>query len=95
MYGRVVRYKLKPEKLAEIDSVIESSRAKLAKVAGVVVSCSMWNEDGTAFTFSLWDSAAAAEAALPALKDIWDPVGPYLASPPEVQGFTNAIKLAG
>ena len=67
----------------------------MAKVAGVVVSCSMWNEDGTAFTFSLWESAAAAEAALPALKAIWDPVGPYLASSPEVQGFSSATKLVG
>lgn len=95
MIGRAVTYKMKPGSLSEIQSLIEVARAKMAKVPGVVVSCSMWNDDGSAYTFSLWESNSAAEAAGPALKDIWDGVGPHLASPPEVRVFSHAAKLAG
>lgn len=95
MIGRATTYKMKPGSLPEIQSLIEMARAKMAKVPGVIVSCSMWNDDGSAHTFSLWESAAAAEAAGPALKDIWDGVGPHLASPPDVRIFNHAAKLAG
>ena len=95
MIGRAVTYKMKPQSMSEIQSLIEMARAKMAKVPGVVVSCSMWNDDGSAYTFSLWESSAAAEAAGPALKVIWDGVGPHLAAPPEVQVFNHAAKLAG
>ncbi len=95
MIGRAVTYKMKPGSLPEIQSIIETAKGKLARVPGIVVSCSMWNEDGSAFTFSLWENDAAAEAALPALKEIWDGVGPHLASPPEVRVFSHAAKLAG
>lgn len=95
MIGRAVTYRIKPGSLLEIQSIIETARAKMAKIPGVVVSCSMWNDDGSAYTFSLWESSAAAEAAQPALKTIWDGVGPHLASSPQVQTFGNAVRLAG
>ena len=95
MLGRAVTYKMKPGSLPKIEALIDTAKAKMAKVPGVVVSCSMWNDDGSAYTFSLWESTAAAEAAGPALKDIWDEVGPHLASPPDVRVFSYAAKLAG
>lgn len=95
MIGRAVTYKMKPGSLPEIQSIIDAARAKMAKVPGVVVSCSMWNDDGSAYTFSLWESAAAAEAAQPALKDIWEVVFPHLDAPPQVQTFSHAAKMAG
>lgn len=95
MYGRAIKYKMKKEKLADIDALTAHARAKMSKIPGVITSCSMWNSDGTAYTFSLWESAAAAEAAAPKLKEIWSEVEPYLASTPEVQAFNNAVRLAG
>ncbi len=95
MIGRAVTYKMKQGSLSAVQSIVEDARAKMAKVPGVVVSCSMWNDDGSACTFSLWESTKAAEAAGPALKVIWDGVGPHLATPPQVQVFSHAAKLAG
>ena len=95
MFARVTRYKFKTDKLGEVDAVLDRARAKLSRIAGLVSTSTMRNDDGVGMTVALYTDAAAAEAAAQQIKDVWADFGDFVAAPLEVQTFSTVHKLAG
>jgi hypothetical protein len=94
MHARLNVIEVIPDRVRDIVAEFDAIRARLAVVPGLLVAYNLLNDDGIGLTFTLYESAEAAAAALPAVKSLRSGNVEKLASP-HVREFANARTLVG
>ncbi len=95
MFARVTAYRMNPDSEDEVVAMLDDIRAEVAKIAGVISTYSMWNEDGTGLTVSIYESESAADAAVAAIQQVWAGLAAHLIAPPEATAYSRVEKIAG
>ena len=95
MIARVTTFQAKPDRIPEVEAALDGIRAQLGSVPGLLTSYSVWDESGSGVTFTVYEDAAAAEAALPAIQSVWAGLADHMAAAPEARAFTTVEKLVG
>lgn len=95
MFARVSKFRMRPGLEAQIAPMLEFARSRLASIAGLNCSYTMWDDDGNTITFAIYDSEAAAAAAATKVREIWSGLAPFLEEPPEVTWYTDVHRLVG
>lgn len=93
MYARVTTYQCDPARLDEMGDRIEELKAQVKAVAGLVAVYTAWRDDGNGVTTAIYESQAAAEAAVPQVQAIWADLADFLTGPPNAEGYDNVEHL--
>ena len=63
MYARLTSYQCDPARLDDLTATLDSIRADIKAISGLVNVYSVWRGDGQGVTVAIYDSQASAEAA--------------------------------
>lgn len=74
-------------------AMIPEISEKLAAIPGMVRSQVAWNADGSGITMTIYENAAAAEAAGSMIQEIWGGLAQYLSAPPEISDYSSASTM--
>jgi len=94
MYARIIKFQGQPGQKAEMEARIDSISATVGRLSGMVSSFVMLSDDGTGYVVSVYETEAAATAALPTTQELWGNLADILSGPPEVMAFDNVYTLA-
>ena len=93
MHGRVNQIRVDANRLDEVIARMPQIKRQVAALDGQVMTYAFWNEDGTGLTVAVYESAEAAEAAAPKIRDIWGGLADLLVEPPVVRDFTSVENM--
>ena len=95
MISRTTEFKVRPDKVGEIEARLPAIKEQLGAVQTMVSNIVMWNGDGTGMTVAVYHTLEDADAALAQVGSVWQGVADLLAGPPEMTTYANAMDLRG
>ena len=95
MYGRITTFRVKPGKVAEMEARASEVAPQTAKIPGLLVSHTLWRENGEGAVVGLWESKAACDAGAAKVTEIWGGLADLLDGAPNVGSYENVIRLKG
>ncbi len=95
MFARVTAFRMNPDSEDEVVAMLDDIRAQVAKIDGVILSYTMWNDDGTGQTIAIYENETAADAALSMVQQVWAGLASHLLAAPEMTSYSKVEKIAG
>lgn len=95
MFARITHYTFNTDKTDEMVARMEEIKPRVKAVAGAKSVQTCWRDDGTGVTIAIYESQAAADAAVPQVQKIWGELAEFLTSPPKMEGYQNVENLTG
>ena len=93
MYARITSYTFNSETTDAMVERMETVKPKVKAVQGVISVHTCWCDDGTGVTIAIFESQAAADAAMPQVKAIWGELAEFLTSAPVMEVYPNVEHL--
>jgi quinol monooxygenase YgiN len=92
MFIRVTQWEISPENTEAAKAVVTEKVLPRAKqIPGLIEFIDALDDDGKGLAIAVYEDKAAAEAAVPTVKEIWAEVADMLTSGPEVKAYENVI----
>ncbi len=93
MYARVTTFQCDPSRLDELTSKLDEIKGQVNSISGVVDVYSAWRADGNGVTMAIYDSQAAAEAAVSQVQAIWGSLAGLLTGAPSTETYDNVERI--
>ena len=78
MFARTTAYRMNPDSEDKVLAMLDDIRTEIAKLDGLILTYTMWNDDGTGQTVAIYESEAAANAATPVIQQVWGGLANHL-----------------
>ena len=95
MYMRTTRFQLKQASIAKFEEVTDEARKTTANFDGLQHSYAAIDDAGNGLVVAVWDSEEKATANLAAVKEAWAGLAEHFDGPPQMAGYTNALRVKG
>ena len=93
MYARITSYTFNTEATDAMVERMEAVKPKVKAVQGVINVHTCWRDDGTGVTIAIYESQAAADAAMSQVQAIWGELSEFLTSAPTMEAYPNVEHL--
>ena len=87
MYARITTFSTVPERYEDAKALAEELKPEIMALPGIKFWFDLANEDGSGAVVAIYDSKESAEAALPAVREIFGKFSEHLASEPQPHGY--------
>lgn len=95
MYARVTSFQVDPARLPEMVAKIGELKSATKAMKGVVDTYVVWRADGQGVVTSVFESKAAADAAVSQAQAVWGGLAGLLKGGPKPEAFDNVAHLSG
>ena len=93
MYMRTVTFKIDPASIPQFIADGQPLKERAQAMPGMITQYIGLSDDGTVLSVAIWESEAAANAAMPTVKTLWGALARHMRSEPQYTVYGTAEKV--
>ena len=93
MYARVTTFKVDPARLQELSAKIKEMGPRAKALPGMVDAYGVWRGDGQGVVVAVYQSKAAADAAVAKIQALWGDLAGLLSGAPRTDTYDNVAHI--